>query len=192
MTYNGDNDDDELAVIESIRRGDKPAMKQLYEQHAGYLAVVCSRYISSDADLWDVPQDSFVTIMTSVRQFEYRGRGSLKAWMTRIAINECLKFLRTKIRFSHISSMDELPEAIADDDTDIDPDHIPESVILDELRNLPVGYRTVFNLFVFEHKGHKEIARLLGIRESTSASQLYKAKKMLAHKLAHYKSELHG
>lgn len=187
MAYSGDND--ELTIIESIRQGDKPAMKRLYDRYAGYLAGVCSRYIACDDDIWDILQDSFIIIYTSLSGFEYRGAGSLQAWMSRIVINECLKFLKDRVRFSRIDGEVDIPDNYDDDDMDVAD--IPQSVILDELRALPAGYRTVFNLYVFENKSHKEIASILDIKENTSASQLHKAKKMLAGRLMRYKSEVY-
>ena len=127
MAYSGDND--ELTIIESIRQGDKPAMKRLYDRYAGYLAGVCSRYIACDDDIWDILQDSFIIIYTSLPGFEYRGAGSLQAWMSRIVINECLKFLKDRVRFSRIDSEVDIPDSYDDDDMDVAD--IPKSVILD-------------------------------------------------------------
>ncbi|HNX65523.1 MAG TPA: sigma-70 region 4 domain-containing protein, partial [Bacteroidales bacterium] len=69
-------------------------------------------------------------------------------------------------------------------------DDIPSSVILDMIRSLPQGYRTVFNLYVFEEKSHKEIASILNIAENSSASQFHRAKSILVKKIKEYKSIL--
>lgn len=159
-------------------------MKVLYDRHVGYMTAVCSRYVSEPEDVKDILQEAFIKIFSSMDKFSWRGPGSLRAWMTRIAVNDCLKFLRGKVRFETVAL-----EQIKGDITDEEPhfDDVPASVIQEMIRRLPVGYRTVFNLYVFENKGHKEIAELLGIKESSSASQLHRAKAMLAGRVEEYR-----
>lgn len=176
----------EPQLIRQINAKDTSAIKVLYCRYIKYLTAVCSRYIINEDDIRDVLQDSFLKIITSISQFEYRGTGSLKAWMTRIVVNEALRFLRLKERFEVIQYECELPEVSQDEEAEIDS--IPTSIIQEMIRQLPTGYRTVFNLFVFEQKSHKEIASLLNIKENTSASQFHRAKDMLAKKINEYKS----
>lgn len=182
MTHSGN--DNERELVRLIQQGDASAMKTVYCRYIEYLTAVCSRYVIYDDDTRDVLQDSFIKIFTSVDKFEYRGEGSLKAWMVRIVINESLKFLKKNERFDVIQYERDLPDAIDEPETD----DIPASIIQNMIRQLPAGYRTVFNLYVFEEKSHKEIASILNIKESTSASQLHRAKDMLAKKIQEYKS----
>lgn len=103
--------------------------------------------------------------------------------MTRVTVNEALRFLQrnNRIRFVDISMHEhDLPEK------EPDIDSIPSSVIFQLIRELPDGYRTIFNLYVIEEKSHKEIASMLDIKESTSASQLHRAKALLAAKIRQY------
>lgn len=153
-------------------------MKALYDQYAGYLTAVCSRYIDNKEDIRDLMQESFIRIFSSIGSFEYRGEGSLKAWMSRIVTNNTLKHIRDNINKGLISIDDDIPDIPDEDIPEISD--IPPSVIQEMIRKLPEGYRTVFNLFVFEEKTHKEIAGLLGIKENSSASQLHRAKALLA------------
>lgn len=153
-------------------------MKALYDQYAGYLTAVCSRYIDNKEDIRDLMQESFIRIFSSIGSFEYRGEGSLKAWMSRIVTNNTLKHIRDNINKGLISIDDNIPDIPDEDIPEIS--NIPPSVIQEMIRKLPEGYRTVFNLFVFEEKTHKEIAGLLGIKENSSASQLHRAKALLA------------
>ncbi|MGM9785870.1 MAG: RNA polymerase sigma factor [Candidatus Cryptobacteroides sp.] len=168
----------EQNLAERIRKRDNSAMKALYDQYAGYLTAVCSRYIDNKEDIRDLMQESFIRIFSSIGSFEYRGEGSLKAWMSRIVTNNTLKHIRDNINKGLISIDDDIPDIPDEDIPEISD--IPPSVIQEMIKKLPEGYRTVFNLFVFEEKTHKEIAGLLGIKENSSASQLHRAKALLA------------
>lgn len=166
--------------------GDNTATEWIYRKHVRYLSALCSRYITEDEDIKDVLQESFIKIFTSLDGFKYRGEGSLKAWITKITLNETLKFVRNNSRLP-INSIDDKDTNIADGDS-METEDIPTDVLHQFIRELPDGYRTVFNLYVIDDKSHKEIAQLLGIKENTSASQLHKAKSMLAQKIKHYRT----
>ena len=166
--------------------GDNTATEWIYRKHVRYLSALCSRYITEDEDIRDVLQESFIKIFTSLDRFRYRGEGSLKAWMAKITLNETLKFVRNNSRLP-IDSIDDKDMNIADGNS-METEDIPTDVLHQFIRELPDGYRTVFNLYVIDDKSHKEIAQLLGIKENTSASQLHKAKSMLAQKIKHYRT----
>lgn len=166
--------------------GDNTATEWIYRKHVRYLSALCSRYITEDEDIKDVLQESFIKIFTSLDSFKYRGEGALKAWMAKITLNETLKFVRNNSRLP-IDSIDDKDTNIADGDS-METEDIPTDVLHQFIRELPDGYRTVFNLYVIDDKSHKEIAQLLGIKENTSASQLQKAKSMLAQKIKHYRT----
>lgn len=166
--------------------GDNTAIEWIYRKHVRYLSALCSRYITEDEDIKDVLQESFIKIFTSLDSFKYRGEGALKAWMAKITLNETLKFVRNNSRLP-IDSIDDKDINIADGDS-METEDIPTDVLHQFIRELPDGYRTVFNLYVIDDKSHKEIAQLLGIKENTSASQLHKAKSMLAQKIKHYRT----
>ena len=176
--------DKEKIIVKRLHGGDKSAMQDFYILYADYLTSVCARYIDNDDDLKDVLQDCMVKMLTSIGQFDYRGPGSLQAWATRIVVNQSLSFIKRK-RTAAIVSLDvDLPDEPGKDDPPID--HIPPEAIHQMVRELPTGYRTVFNLYVFENKSHQEIAQLLGIKRDSSASQLHRAKNMLAKKIEQY------
>lgn len=170
----------EQEILHLMRQKDPSAIKIIYSYYVDILSAVCSRYIICDEDVKDVLQDSFIKIFTSMDTFEYRGADSIKAWLVRIVVNESLKFLKKNEKTDFLQYESDLPDAIDEDMDEPDARNVPSDLILDMIRLLPIGYRTVFNLFVFEKKSHKEIANLLNITESTSTSQLYRAKKMLA------------
>lgn len=177
--------DKEGSIVSMLRNGDSAVSKALYCTYAGYLTGVCTRYLSDPDDVKDVLHDSFLRIFASVRTFEYRGKGSLKAWLTRVVVNESLKFIRHTYRLEFVPVSQESIEIEAEEP---ELDGISMAELHRMICELPPGYRTVFNLYVFEEKSHKEIAAILNIRESTSASQLHRAKALLAIKIREYQS----
>jgi RNA polymerase sigma-70 factor (ECF subfamily) len=181
-------DEAEKESVRLAQGGDRSAMQHLYCRYVRYLTAVCSRYIIGDEDIKDALQESFVKIFSSISRFEYRGEGSLKAWMTRIVVNEALRFLKRESNFASMFREESLPDVV--DDTPDDVEDIPQSVIHEMIRRLPTGYRTIFNLYVFERKTHKEIAAILHIGESSSASQLHRAKAILARQIREYRKKL--
>ena len=167
--------------MQQVRRRDKAAMKVLYDRYVGYLTAVCARYIPDDDEVKDILQEAFIKVFQSMDRFSWRGEGSLKAWLTRIVVNDSLKALRRKKPLSLSAT---LAEPVEEEEPAFEA--VPLPVIQGMIRQLPDGYRTVFNLFVFEDKSHKEIASLLGIKENSSASQLFHAKAMLARWIKDY------
>ena len=187
LSWNRDKEEKEIILV---KQGDVSAMKGLYEQHIGYLTAVCSRYVVNEDDVKDVLQDSFVKVFTSIAKFEYRGKGSVRAWLTKVVVNESLAFLKQQRHLEMAYPEQELPDLPEEESTDLTD--IPPEAIQKMVQQLPAGYRTVFCLFVFEHKSHKEIASVLGIKTDTSASQLHKAKGLLAQMSNDYKLRNNG
>lgn len=175
----------EQILVSRLLQKEEAAWKELFEVYSGSLTYVCSRYILDREDVHDVLQNSFVLMFRSIASFEYRGKGSLKAWITKIVVNESLKHMRKNPDFKTVGEDFEIPDEPQDDDPDLR--EISQQMIMELIRSLPEGYRTVFNLFVFEEKSHKEIAEILGIAENSSTSQFHRAKSMLARKIKEYK-----
>ena len=182
-------EDKERGLVEQARKGDRGAMKRIYDCYSRYLAATCSRYLPGESDLRDVLQDSFVKIFSSLDKFEFRGEGSLKAWMRQVSVNEALKLIRRRKRNDTVEYKWDLPDTQEEDDPEPDVAEVPPSVIQKMIQALPEGYRTVLNLYAFEEKSHKEIAGLLGISESTSTSQLHRARALLARQINEYKKK---
>lgn len=167
-------------LVARIQNNDQQAMKLLYQRYVGILMSVCHRYVPSEDDVKDVLQNSFVKIFTSLHSFKFHKDDSLKAYMIKVVVNESLNFLRNQRKLQFVG-YEMLIEEPSDEEVDV------ESISIDELhrliRELPDGYRTVLNLYVFEELSHRQIAELLHIKESTSSSQLYYAKQWLAKKI---------
>ncbi len=177
----------ERDLVTRIAAGDRVAMRVFYDDYSGYLTAVCSRYVTARDEVKDVLQESFIKIFGSIGRFEYRGPGALRAWASRIVVNESLKHLRERKKLRLPMVADGWGEAREDEY----PDHeaVPAAVIMEMIRALPDGYRTVFNLYIFERKSHREIASMLSIAENSSASQLHRARSLLARRIREYVSK---
>ena len=173
----------ETDLVRLVKEGNRTAMRELYDRHIRYLTGVAARYVD-DGELHDVLQESFIKIYTAIGRFEYRGAGSLRAWLTRIVVNVALDHLRQGAKTSSFAQYEDIAE-----DVEPEVEDVPIYVIHRFIRELPPGYRTIFNLYVFEEQSHREIAQRLGISESTSASQLHRAKAILAQKIKEYKKQ---
>lgn len=158
-------------------------MHRLYDRYSGYAMAIGLRYVPERDSVRDVMQDSFVKILSSIGQFHYHGEGSLKAWVKTIVSHRAIDYLREQKRFVQVYVV---PEEADDEEPDISG--VPPDVLTEMIGRLPDNYRTVLNLFVFEQQPHKEIAQLLGIKESTSASLFFRAKKMLAKMITDYQN----
>jgi RNA polymerase sigma-70 factor (ECF subfamily) len=172
----------ELQLLEAIRSGEREALRRLYDRYSGYAMAIGLRYLPEGDEVRDVLQDSFVRILTSIGQFNYHGEGSLKSWVSRIVSNRSVDYLREHQRFRVVSGIPDEP----DEEEEPDVGGVPPDVLTKMIGRLPVNYRVVLNLYVFEQRSHREIAQLLDIKESTSSSLFFRAKKMLARMIKDY------
>lgn len=175
----------EQILVKQLLKKEEAAWKELFGAYSGNLTYVCSRYIAEKEDVHDVLQNSFIKMFRSIESFEYRGNGSLRAWMTRIVVNESLKYIRRNNDFKSAVEVEDLSDIPEEEEPDFE--EVPQEDIMKMIRTLPEGYRTVFNLYVFEKKSHKEISGLLGIAENSSASQFHRAKALLVQKIKEFK-----
>ena len=169
-------------LVERIRKQDQRAMSELYQQYVDELSSVCYRYVPDESDAKDVLQNSFVKIFQSIATLDFRGEEALKAWMKRVVANEALRHLKTQKRLTYIDYND-VDLLLMTDDDEPEAEHLSPDELHKLISGLPDGYRTVLNLYVFEGYSHRQIAELLGINESTSASQLYYARRLLARRI---------
>ena len=161
-------------IISKCKIQDPEAQKMLYDMYKEKLFAICIRYLKTTQDAEDIFIDSFYKILTKIDHF--KGEGSFEGWMRRIVVNESLMFLRKKTNL-HLTV--EIPANEIADNTDINEDEYSFEEIMEILDELPTGYRTVFNLYVFEDFKHREIAEMLNISINTSKSQLILAKKRI-------------
>lgn len=166
-------------MSEQCRLGNNRARKELYEQYAGRLFAICLRYTGDRDTAQDLLHDGFIKIFDSFDKFTWRGEGSLRAWMERVMVNIALQYLRKNDVMNQTAPLEELSDKYEEPEA-ADVEAIPQKILMRFIEELPAGYRTVFNLYTFEDKSHKEIAQILGINEKSSASQLFRAKSTLA------------
>lgn len=171
---------DESKAISRCKQNDRKAQRFLFDAYSNGMLVICLRYVKNQADAEEVMLTGFYKFFESIDRFVYNGMGSIGAWLKKIMINEALMFLRRQQPFSFVE--EEYADTLSAADYSIA--HLSATDILNLIRNLPSGYRTVFNLFVIEGYSHKEIAAVLCISEGTSKSQLNKARGMLQKMLA--------
>ncbi|MEM7036767.1 MAG: sigma-70 family RNA polymerase sigma factor [Bacteroidota bacterium] len=164
----------EQKLIRLCKQRDPKAQKTLYERYQAGMFRLCYRYVRDQHEAEDVLCKAFLKVFQNIRKFEYRGKKSLEKWIARIMVNECLMFLR-KQRFEFVSE-EKAAQLPAANQTDSE---LEAEGLYAMIRALPIGYRTVFNLFAIEGFSHDEIAQKLGIAVGTSKSQLSKARAML-------------
>ena len=171
-------------MVKGCRAGDESARKELYTLYAKQMLAVCYRYTGDVDSAHDVLHDSFIKIFT---HFTFRGECSLTTWVTRVMVTQAIDYLRRQSRFNQLMVNDDcLPDVPDEADVVENGDELSEELLMSFVAELPEGCRTVFNLYVFEEKSHKEIASLLHIKEHSSTSQLHRAKSILAKRIKEY------
>ena len=163
------------------------ALEKAYKKDGAYLLSVCRRYVRDADTARDMFQDGFVSAYTNWSKFTDRGPGSLKAWLARIMANTCLMYLRKRDPVREADEIDTMPlKAVSDDSLAGSIAGIKDEDLYNMILDLPDLERTVLNMFVFEGFSHKDIAHLLGIKESASAMRFYRAKAHLAEMIEKY------
>ena len=169
----------ETELIQGCVRGNRDCQQAVFRKYAGKMLALALRYAKHQMEAEDIVQEAFIRVFDHMHTFEHKG--SFEGWIKRIVINVALKNFSRK-RFSQEQiGIDQDFDAPVDAPADL---LMEAQEILDMVKELPDGYRIVFNLYAIEGYNHKEIADMLGIQESTSRSQLVKARKLLQQKLA--------
>jgi RNA polymerase sigma factor (sigma-70 family) len=165
----------EEVILEGCLRNNPIAQRELYNQYSPKMLAVCYRYAHNREDAEDMLQEGFIKVFLQLRTFE--NRGSFEGWIRKIIVHTCINFLKKNKKFNervdliHASSIQIREESV--------PAVVQVKQIVESIRSLPIGYRTVLNLFAIEGYSHREISQLLDIEESTSRSQFTRAKSML-------------
>ncbi|MCD8292402.1 MAG: sigma-70 family RNA polymerase sigma factor [Prevotellaceae bacterium] len=171
----------EEELIEGCRAGDDTARKELYTRFAPQMLAVCYRYTGDMDAAHDVLHDGFVKLFT---RFTFRGECALGTWVMRVMVTQAIDYLRQRQRFSRLVTTEgELPDVADEEDVAEAASSLSEERLMALIAELPEGCRTVFNLYVFERMPHKQIARLLGIKEHSCTSQLHHARCLLAKRI---------
>ncbi|MEO1516050.1 MAG: RNA polymerase sigma factor [Bacteroidota bacterium] len=164
----------ERDFITACIRKERWAQKLLYENHYSKMMGVCLRYSDNREDALDILHEGFIKVFRNIAK--YQPGTSLNAWIRRIMVNTAIDFYRKNIR----RRTEDLDQAYDISSPDADAiSQYTETEILEAVQTLSPAYRTVFNLYIIEGYSHKEIANMLGITESTSRSNLVKARSKL-------------
>lgn len=166
------------ALVKRCIKQDPKAQKALYEQFAPKMMALCYRYASSRADAEDILQDGFIKVFQKIKEFKYQG--SLEGWIRRIMVHTAIDHVRRNRKlFQQIEIDDAISDRVATQATD----NLGLEELMGYIRQLPDGYRLIFNLYAIEGYSHKEIAAKMNIQESTSRSQYTRARALLKHKI---------
>ena len=168
----------EEALVKACREGERKAQRLLYEKFAPLMYPLCLRYVREVSEAEDVMISGFMKAFDKIDS--YTGKGSLAGWLRRIMINQALSHLR-KNKTMYL----EVDVETAEYQSNISQygDHLEAEDLMKLVGQLPLGYRTVFNLYAIEGYSHREVSELLGISENTSKSQLSRARGLLQKRL---------
>ncbi len=169
----------EQELIDLCIKGDRIAQRALYDRLASRMFPLCIRYVGERDTAEDILQDGFVTLFSRLDSF--KGHGSFEGWARKIFVNTALMYLRKK---DALKMSDEI-ETARNLSTDITSQmqNIGYKELMGLITSLPPGFRTVFNMYVIEGYSHKEIADMLNITETTSRTQLSRARAWLQNKI---------
>lgn len=180
---------DENILAKECADGNREALEELYRRYSPRLLSLCLRYSDDRPQAEDAMHDAFVKIMESIGKFRYGGEGSLYSWMARVTVNRCFDSARKRRRIRSSSLDDPGIERLADTagDTGDGAADIPPEKLREMVESLPEVYRTVFKLFAVDGMSHREIGKLLHIKERTSSSNYYRARMLLERKVREYR-----
>ena len=162
-------------AIEGCKKQDRISQKYLFDTYSDGMLMVCMRYVKHLPDAEEIMLNGFYNFYRTIDRFIYSHESSVGGWLKKIMVNECLMFLRKN---NSLKIVDQEYAA----EVNIDDGQMARMNARDLFKlitTLPVGYRTVFNLFAGEGYSHKEIAAMMNITEGTSKSQLNKARGLL-------------
>ena len=171
-------------------KGDRSAMRELYNRYAARLGALCSRYATGAAEGVDLMHDTIAKAFQNMGRFQYKGEGSLFSWLSRMAVNLCIDRLRKEGRLGIPASEEVLGEI--EDPPAEEVKSIPLSDLQAMIASLPDTKRVIFNMFCVDGFSHREIAEKLGIAERTSSSLLARAKKSLSRMIHEYMEKQDG
>ncbi|EAZ80878.1 RNA polymerase sigma factor [Algoriphagus machipongonensis] len=169
----------ETGIIQGCLKGDRSAQRHLYDTYSGKFLAICIRYLKDREHAEDVMIEGFMKIFEKLSQYQHKG--SFEGWMKRIIVTQALMTLRSN---RHLMMEVNMENESQFEDQNYELTHLETQELLEMVKSLPVGYRTVFNLYAIEGYSHQEIADLLGISVSTSKSQLNRARNVLKEKIA--------
>jgi RNA polymerase sigma-70 factor (ECF subfamily) len=165
----------EQSLIAGCLEKDAAAQRELYNRFSPKMLSVCYRFAHNREDAEDMLQEGFIKVFTQIHTFQ--NKGVFEGWIRRIIVHTCINFLKKHKKFSDTVELDYANTIYVKEESL--PSLIQAKQVVESIRLLPIGYRTVLNLYAIEGYSHKEIGEMLDIQESTSRSQFTRAKVML-------------
>jgi RNA polymerase sigma factor (sigma-70 family) len=165
----------EDAILQGCLKNESAAQRELYNRYSPKMLAVCYRFAHNREDAEDMLQEGFIKVFSQMHTFQ--NKGAFEGWIRRIIVHTCINNLKKNKRFNesldivHANGVQVREESV--------PSIVQAKQIVECIRILPIGYRTVLNLYAIEGYSHKEISDMLDIEESTSRSQYTRAKQML-------------
>ncbi|MEN2401597.1 RNA polymerase sigma factor [Flavobacterium sp. MC2016-06] len=176
---------EETKIIKLAVENNRQAQQQIYSKFSSKMLSVCRQYIKDIQLAEDVMITAFMKVFSNLNKFEHKG--SFEGWIRRIMVNECISYLRVQKKVKFVEDEIYVEESFNATDSQFSIDQI--QFLIDAL---PDGYKMVFNLYAIEGYKHNEIAKMLGINEGTSKSQLSHARKMLQTQITILKKQDNG
>lgn len=161
-------------MIEGCIQNNPVSQRELFNKYSPKMLSVCYRFSQSREDAEDMLQEGFIKVFAQIHTFQ--NKGSFEGWVRRIMVHTCINVLKRNKKFNESVDLD---QALFASEKEIIPSIMQAKQVVECIRLLPIGYKTVLNLYAIEGYSHKEIAEMLGIEESTSRSQYTRAKSML-------------
>ncbi|MBS1946925.1 MAG: sigma-70 family RNA polymerase sigma factor [Bacteroidetes bacterium] len=165
----------EEAIFQGCIKNQAAAQRELYNRYSPKMLAVCYRYAHNREDAEDMLQEGFIKVFSQIHTFQ--NKGAFEGWVRRIMVHTCINNLKKNKRFNE--SVDIIYASSIQVREETVPSIVQAKQIVECIRMLPIGYRTVLNLYAIEGYSHKEIGEMLEIEESTSRSQYTRAKQML-------------
>jgi RNA polymerase sigma-70 factor (ECF subfamily) len=165
----------EQAIIAGCLHNDPTAQRELYNRYSPKMLSVCYRFAQNREDAEDMLQEGFIKVFTQMHTFQ--NKGAFEGWIRRIIVHTCINFLKKYKKFNESMDLAYATNLQSKDETV--PSMMQGKQVVECIRILPLGYKTVLNLYAIEGFSHREIGLMLDIEESTSRSQYTRAKAML-------------
>lgn len=162
-------------IIAGCLHNEPSAQRELYNRFSPKMLSVCYRFAQSREDAEDMLQEGFIKVFTQIHTFQ--NKGAFEGWIRRIVVHTCINFLKKYRKFNDCVDIENADLVYLKEETI--PSIMQAKQVIESIRLLPIGYRTVLNLYAIEGYSHREISAMLDIEESTSRSQYTRAKSML-------------
>src|SRR4030095_16878950 len=165
----------EEAILQGCLHNQPVAQRELYNRFSPKMRSVCYRFAHNREDAEDMLQEGFIKVFSQIHTFQ--NKGAFEGWIRRIIVHTCINHLKKNKRFNESVDIVHANGILVREESV--PSIVQAKQIVECIRLLPIGYRTVLNLYAIEGYSHREIGMMLDIEESTSRSQYTRAKAML-------------